>query len=73
MNRYLPTPEFYLSDDLSMFIMKRFDIQEDESYLGFEDKGLIKKVALGQYRINDIFLKIYLQQKDDEMRLVDYE
>ncbi|DAB29735.1 MAG TPA: phosphatidylinositol kinase [Sulfurimonas sp. UBA12504] len=36
-NANLPTPEFYLSDDLSMFIMKRFDINEDESYLGFED------------------------------------
>ncbi|HUH41580.1 MAG TPA: type II toxin-antitoxin system HipA family toxin [Sulfurimonas sp.] len=36
-NANLPTPEFYLSDDLSMFIMKRFDIKEDESYLGFED------------------------------------
>ena len=33
----LPTPEFYISDDLSMFIMKRFDIQDDDSYLGFED------------------------------------
>jgi len=33
----LPTPDFYLSDDLSMFIMKRFDIKEDDSYLGFED------------------------------------
>ena len=36
-NAKLPTPEFYLSDDLSMFIMKRFDVKEDESYLGFED------------------------------------
>ncbi len=36
-NAALPTPEFYLSDDLSMFIMKRFDVKEDESYLGFED------------------------------------
>lgn len=36
-NANLPTPEFYLSDDLSMFVMKRFDIKEDESYLGFED------------------------------------
>ncbi len=33
----LPTPLFYLSDDLSMFIMKRFDVLEDTSYLGFED------------------------------------
>lgn len=36
-NANLPTPEFYLSDDLSMFIMKRFDIKDDDSYLGFED------------------------------------
>ena len=33
----LSTPEFYISDDLSMFIMKRFDIQYDKTYLGFED------------------------------------
>jgi serine/threonine-protein kinase HipA len=33
----LETPEFYLSDDLSLFIMKRFDVKEDNSYLGFED------------------------------------
>ena len=32
----LPTPEFYISDDFKMFIMKRFDILEN-SYLGFED------------------------------------
>ena len=36
-NAELPTPEFYLSDDLSMFIMKRFDVKEDDTYLGFED------------------------------------
>jgi len=33
----LQTPEFYMSDNRSLFIMKRFDIKEDESYLGFED------------------------------------
>jgi serine/threonine-protein kinase HipA len=33
----LKTPEFYLSNDLSMFIIKRFDIKDDGSYLGFED------------------------------------
>lgn len=32
----LPTPEFYISDNFKMFIMKRFDIGEDK-YLGFED------------------------------------
>lgn len=36
-NAGLETPEFYLSDDLSLFIMKRFDVKEDNSYLGFED------------------------------------
>jgi len=33
----LETPEFYLSDDLSLFVMKRFDITDDGKYLGFED------------------------------------
>lgn len=36
-NAGLPTPEFYISDDFSMFVMKRFDIKEDGSYFGFED------------------------------------
>lgn len=36
-NANLDTPEFYLSDDLSMFIIKRFDIKDDHSYFGFED------------------------------------
>ena len=30
-------PEFYLSQDRKLFIMKRFDIKEDNTYLGFED------------------------------------
>lgn len=33
----LPTPEFYMSEDRSMFIMKRFDVDESGEYLGFED------------------------------------
>ena len=33
----LETPPFYISDDLSMFVIHRFDIKEDGSYLGFED------------------------------------
>ncbi len=36
-NANLPTPEFYISDDLSMFVMKRFDVKDDGSYFGFED------------------------------------
>lgn len=38
-----------------------------------EDIGLIKKVGLGKYIINDIFLKLYLQQKEDEIILMDYD
>jgi serine/threonine-protein kinase HipA len=30
-------PDFYLSEDRKLFIMKRFDIKEDNTYLGFED------------------------------------
>lgn len=30
-------PAFYLSQDRKLFIMKRFDIKEDNTYLGFED------------------------------------
>ncbi|MEA2050740.1 MAG: ATP-binding protein [Campylobacterota bacterium] len=37
-----------------------------------EDMGLIRKVAIGKYTINDMFLKIILQQKEDEIRLVDF-
>ena len=37
VNANLPTPKFYLSDDLSMLIIKRFDIKDDDDYLGFED------------------------------------
>jgi len=37
-----------------------------------EDMGLIRKIAVGRYTINDIFLKIYLQQQDDQLVLKDY-
>ncbi|APC91109.1 MULTISPECIES: type II toxin-antitoxin system HipA family toxin [Francisella] len=33
----IPTPEFYISDDEKLFVMKRFDILDDDSCLGFED------------------------------------
>jgi hypothetical protein len=34
-----------------------------------EDLGLIKKIGLGKYIINDIFLEIFLQQKDDDIKV----
>ena len=30
-------PEFFISDDEKLFIMKRFDVKDDGTYLGFED------------------------------------
>lgn len=38
----IPVPEFYLSDDESLFIMKRFDLKEDGSALGFEDMCVLQ-------------------------------
>lgn len=38
-----------------------------------EEIGLIKKVSMGKYKINDMFLKIYLQQDSDEVKLLDYD
>lgn len=42
-------------------------------HTSLEDIGLIKKVSIGKYKINDLFLEIYLQQKDDEIKLLDYD
>lgn len=38
----IKVPDFYLSDDNKLFIMKRFDIQDDRSYLGFEDMCVLQ-------------------------------
>lgn len=38
----IPVPEFYLSDDDKLFIMKRFDILEDSKALGFEDMCVLQ-------------------------------
>lgn len=38
----IEVPEFYISDDNKLFIMKRFDIKEDGTYLGFEDMCVLQ-------------------------------
>ncbi len=35
-------PEFYLSDDNQLFIMKRFDVTQNGHYLGFEDMCVLQ-------------------------------
>lgn len=41
-NAGIPVPEFYLSDDESLFIMKRFDLQDSGLALGFEDMCVLQ-------------------------------
>lgn len=38
----IPVPEFYLSEDESLFIMKRFDVTEEGQPLGFEDMCVLQ-------------------------------
>jgi len=38
----IEVPEFYLSDDDQLFIMKRFDIDGNGQYLGFEDMCVLQ-------------------------------
>jgi len=38
----IEVPEFYLSDDDQLFIMKRFDIDRKGQYLGFEDMCVLQ-------------------------------
>lgn len=38
----IPVPDFYISDDKKLFIMKRFDIKDDGTYLGFEDMCVLQ-------------------------------
>lgn len=38
----IEVPEFYLSDDYKLFIMKRFDIKDDGTFLGFEDMCVLQ-------------------------------
>ena len=34
---HIPVPEFFISDDEKLFIMKRFDINDNGHYPGFEE------------------------------------
>lgn len=41
-NAGIPVPEFYLSEDESLFIMKRFDLTDEGQPLGFEDMCVLQ-------------------------------
>jgi serine/threonine-protein kinase HipA len=44
----LPVPEFYLSDNGGLFMMKRFDLVADGSQLGFEDMCSLQALGTTQ-------------------------
>lgn len=49
----LPTPEYKLSQNRSMFIMKRFDLKDNGTYFGFEDGCvLLGKGTIDKYHAN---------------------
>lgn len=37
----MPVPEFYLSDNRQLFVMRRFDREADQSPIGFEDMAVL--------------------------------
>lgn len=44
----LPTPEFYLSDNGGLFIMRRFDVAPDNAAIGFEDMCSLQALGTAQ-------------------------
>lgn len=44
----LPTPEFFLSDNGGLFIMRRFDITPDGNSMGFEDMCSLQALGTAQ-------------------------
>jgi serine/threonine-protein kinase HipA len=44
----LPTPEFYLSENGGLFIMRRFDVTPDGSAIGFEDMCSLQALGTTQ-------------------------
>lgn len=44
----LPTPEFFLSDNGGLFIMRRFDMTPDGAFIGFEDMCSLQALGTAQ-------------------------
>lgn len=44
----IPTPEFYLSDNARLFVMRRFDRDEQQNPLGFEDMAALMGLSAEQ-------------------------
>jgi serine/threonine-protein kinase HipA len=73
----IPVPKFYISDDDKLFIMKRFDIKEDGSYLGFEDMCVVFAKQRddkyeGTYEQIAKAIKTYVSPKNKKSSLYNY-
>lgn len=73
----IEVPEFYLSDDNKLFIMKRFDIKEDGNYLGFEDMCVLQARQAdekyeGSYEYIAKSIKTFVSPKHKKKALRDF-
>jgi len=73
----IPVPEFYISDDQKLFIMKRFDIKEDGSYLGFEDMCVLQAKKAddkyeGTYEQITRTIKDFVSPKNKKQALINF-
>jgi len=73
----IPVPEFYMSDDKKLFIMKRFDIKEDGSYLGFEDMCVLQAKKAddkyeGTYEQITRTIKNFVSSKNKKQALINF-
>jgi len=73
----IPVPEFYISDDQKLFIMKRFDIKEDGSYLGFEDMCVLQAKKAddkyeGSYEQITRTIKDFVSPKHKKQALINF-
>lgn len=73
----IPVPEFYISDDQKLFIMKRFDIKDDGTYLGFEDMCVLQAKKAddkydGSYEHITRTIKSFVSPKHKKQALINF-
>ena len=73
----IPVPEFFISDDDRLFIMKRFDVKEDGGYLGFEDMCVLQAKQRddkydGTYEQIAKTIKIFVSPKHKKASLIQF-
>ena len=76
-NANIPVPEFFISDDEKLFIMKRFDMIDNDEYLGFEDMCVLQAKQRddkydGTYEQIAKTIKIFVASKYKKSSLVNF-